>query len=88
MENLQAVSTALVGVALVSSALQGYLIGVGHLGKGRAGMFVRLSIGLSGLTLALPAGGMFGFSQIFLFFLATILMMAGLAGRKILAVPV
>ncbi|MBT5718909.1 MAG: TRAP transporter permease, partial [Gammaproteobacteria bacterium] len=88
MENLQAVSTALVGVALVSAALQGYLIGIGHLGKGSMGMFVRIFIGLSGLTLALPAGGMFGFSQIFLFVLATIFMGAGLTARKFLAAPV
>jgi hypothetical protein len=51
------------------------------------GMFVRIFIGLSGLTLALPAGGMFGFSQIFLFVLATIFMGAGLTARKFLAAP-
>jgi TRAP transporter 4TM/12TM fusion protein len=82
MENLQAVSTALVGVALVSGALQGYLIGVGHLGKGGLGMLTRIFIGLSGLTLALPAGGMFGFSQLFLVVLAAIFMAVGLTARK------
>jgi len=84
MENLQAVSTALVGVALVSAALQGYLIGVGHLGKGGLGMLARIFIGLSGLTLALPAGGMFGFSQLFLVVLAAIFMAMGLTARKFL----
>ncbi len=84
MENLQAVSTALVGVALVSAALQGYLIGVGHLGNGLVGMLVRVLLGLSGLTLALPAGGMFGLSQLLLFVLALLFMFAGLAGRKFL----
>ena len=36
------VSTALVGVALVSAALQGYLIGVGDLGRGALASVVRL----------------------------------------------
>lgn len=88
LENLQAVSTALVGVALVSASLQGYLIGVGHLGKGAAGMLVRVLIGFSGLTLALPAGGLFGFSQLLLFVLALIFILAGLAGRKYLVTAV
>ena len=83
-ENLQAVSTALVGVALVSAALQGYLIGIGHLGEGGVGIGVRMLVGLSGLTLALPAGGMFGFSQILLFVLAAIFICAGLSARKFL----
>ena len=66
MENIQAFSTALIGVALVSAALQGYLIGLGDLGQGSRGMFVRIFIGISGLVLALPAGGLFGLSQLFL----------------------
>ena len=41
LENLQALSTALVGVALVSAALQGYLIGVGDLGRGALASIVR-----------------------------------------------
>ncbi len=81
-ENLQAVSTALVGVALVSAALQGYLIGIGHLCRGSVGMGVRILVGLSGLTLALPAGGMFGFSQLLLFVLAALFIGAGLSVRK------
>lgn len=83
-ENLQAVSTALLGVALVSAALQGYLIGIGHLGAGGGGIAVRLLIGLSGLTLALPAGGLFGFSQLLLFLLAFVFIAAGLAARRVL----
>ena len=43
-ENLQAISTALVGVALVSAALQGYLIGLGDLGSGMSGILIRLLI--------------------------------------------
>ena len=64
LENLQAISTALVGVALVSAALQGYLIGLGDLGQGFSGIAIRILVGVAGLTLALPAGGLFGFSQV------------------------
>lgn len=63
LENLQALSTALLGVLLISAALQGYLLGIGRLGQGPWGIAVRILLGLSGLTLALPAGGLFGFSQ-------------------------
>ena len=76
MENIQAISTALVGVALVSAALQGYLIGLGPLGKGASGMTMRVLIGFSGLTLALPAGGLFGFSQVLLLAVALVLLAA------------
>lgn len=79
MENIQAISTALVGVALVSAALQGYLIGLGRLGKGSSGMAMRILIGLSGLTLALPAGGLFGFSQLLLLAVALVLLAAAVA---------
>jgi TRAP transporter 4TM/12TM fusion protein len=79
MENIQAISTALVGVALVSAALQGYLIGLGPLGKGASGMTMRVLIGFSGLTLALPAGGLFGFSQVLLLAVALVLLAASVA---------
>ena len=83
MQNFQAISTALVGVALVAGALQAYLIGVGNLGTGNKGLVVRLLIGFSGLTLALPAGGMFGLSQLLLFSIAGILLVAGIVLRKV-----
>ena len=83
-ENIQAISTALVGVALVSAALQGYLIGVGDLGEGSKGILIRSLVGLSGLTLALPAGGLFGFSQILLLVLTIIFLGAGLLARYFL----
>ncbi len=81
IENLQAITTALVGVALVSASLQGYLIGIGDLGDGLKGLIVRVSIGVSGLTLALPAGGLFGFSQIFLLVVALIFLGVGILSR-------
>lgn len=81
VENMLALSTALVGVALVAGALQGYLIGVGNLGKGLAGIGVRTAIGIAGLTLALPAGGLFGFSQLSLLVVAGFFLALGLGGR-------
>jgi len=81
LENLQAISTALVGVALVSAALQGYLIGLGDLGNGTSGIVVRSMIGVAGLTLALPAGGLFGFSQIILLSVAIVFLVAGVGLR-------
>ena len=81
MANTLAISTALVGVALVSGALQGYLLGIGNLGQRWAGMLVRCLVGLSGLTLALPAGGLFGFSQWLLSGVALCLLAGGLLLR-------
>ncbi len=81
VENLQAISTALVGVVLVSAALQGYLIGLGDLGSGTSGIIVRSMIGFAGLTLALPAGGLFGLSQITLLSVAIVFLVAGVGLR-------
>lgn len=81
IENLQAISTALVGVALVSAALQGYLVGIGDLGGGMSGMLVRAMIAVSGFTLALPAGGLFGFSQLILLAVALVFLIAGIGLR-------
>lgn len=83
LENLQALSTALVGVALVSAALQGYLIGLGDLGRGALSWVVRSFIGLAGITLALPAGGLFGISQLILLAIAGGALALGLGLRKL-----
>lgn len=76
MENIQAISTALIGVALVSAAIQGYLIGIGDLGKGAGAILIRMLVAVSGLTLALPAGGLFGFNQIVLLAIAIVFLVA------------
>ena len=81
LENLQAFSTAIVGVALVSGALQGYLIGLGDLGYGIAAIFGRVCIGVAGLTLALPAGGLFGLSQLLLLAIALVFLALGIGCR-------
>ena len=85
MENIQAFTTAIFGVAIVSGALQGYLIGVGDLGVGAKGLIVKILIGISGLTLALPAGGLFGFSQLPLLVAATAFLALGIGARSVLA---
>ena len=84
IENVQAFTTAIFGVALVSGALQGYMIGVGDLGSGIKGLVVQTIVGISGLILALPAGGLFGFSQIALLAVAAGLLLTGIIARKVL----
>ena len=84
IENLQAFTTAIFGVAIVSGALQGYMIGVGDLGSGIKGLVIKILVGMSGLMLALPAGGLFGFSQIALLAVAVGLLVSGIAARKVL----
>ena len=84
IENLQAFTTAIFGVAIVSGALQGYMIGVGDLGSGIKGLVVKILVGMSGLILALPAGGLFGFSQIALLIVAASLLVTGIVTRKVL----
>ena len=84
IENVQAFTTAILGVGIVSGALQGYLIGVGNLGSGTKGFVVKTLIGLSGLILALPAGGLFGFSQISLLFAAGVFLAIGIITRIVL----
>ena len=83
LENLQAISTALLGVALISAALQGYLLGLGDLGSTPRGIVVRTLIAAAGLALALPAGGLFGLSQPLLFALATLFLTTGIAVHKL-----
>lgn len=74
--------TALIGVGLVSAALQNYLLGFGSLGRGISSTASRFCLGASGLALALPSGGLFGFnlaalvgSSLFLFALGTVLVL-------------
>ena len=83
IENLQAFTTAIFGVAIVSGALQGYMIGVGDLGSGIKGLVVKILVGTSGLILALPAGGLFGFNQIALLAVAAGLLGTGIVARKV-----
>ncbi len=87
LQNLQAISTALIGVALVSAALQGYLLGIGDFGKSALSWVARACIGVAGLTLALPAGGLFGFSQILLLSVSAVFLIAGIALTVVINKP-
>lgn len=72
-------TTAIGGVCLLSSGLQGYLIGFGLLGDGLPGMVSRILLCISGLTLAAPSGGLLGFNPIILFVISLVCLLAGLA---------
>jgi len=70
-------TTAVIGVVLIASALQGYVIGIGLLGDGPSGWLRRGLVALAGLLLALPGGKMLGISS---------LELAGIAA--LIAIPV
>ncbi len=73
------VSTAIVGVVLVSAGLQGYLQGFGDLGSSWRGMVARISIVISGLSLAAPGGGLMEMSRIMLYSSALVFLAVGCA---------
>lgn len=63
MEIAPVLVTAVIGVTLVSGALQGYLIGFGLLGSGSTGLLVRALLVIAGLVFAIPGGGILGLNQ-------------------------
>ncbi len=62
-EVLVTLTTALVGIWLISAALQGYLSLVGRLGDGAAGLALRTALAVGGFLLAMPGGGETGLSH-------------------------
>jgi TRAP transporter 4TM/12TM fusion protein len=58
------VITALVGIALIASALEGYLVKVGTMHTGAIGLLARLVLAAGGLAMALPGGGDMGLSHL------------------------
>ncbi|MGZ0186397.1 MAG: TRAP transporter permease [Alphaproteobacteria bacterium] len=70
-------ATALAGILLVSAGLQGWLIGVGSLGRGFVSLIGRISLIVGGLTLAAPGGGMLGFDHTLLLVAAVIIVAPG-----------
>ena len=63
MEIAPVLVTAVIGVTLVSGALQGYLLGFGLLGTGVSGIVVRTLLVVAGLVFAIPGGGILGLNQ-------------------------
>jgi TRAP transporter 4TM/12TM fusion protein len=51
------VGTAVVGIALIASALEGYLVGLGALRTDAGGWIARLLLFAGGMSMALPGGG-------------------------------
>lgn len=74
----QNVGTALVGVALISAGLQGYLLGFGRIGEARLGLVSRGCVAIAGLALVTPAGGLYGFSQTILIAVCAAFLIAGI----------
>ncbi|WP_083264462.1 TRAP transporter permease [Pseudohongiella acticola] len=74
----QNVGTALVGVAFISAGLQGYLLGFGRIGEDKLGLVSRACVTIAGLALVTPAGGLYGFSQVFLIVVCVAFLAAGL----------
>lgn len=66
--------SALIGVTLISAALQGYLIGVGNLGGDLVGLLARVGLFCAGIVLALPGGGLLDISHVSLLFIAVALL--------------
>ena len=56
-------TTALIGIWLISSALQGHLSPIGRLPEGAAGIALRFLLAIGGLCLAAPGGGELGLSH-------------------------
>ena len=59
-----ALTTALIGIWMISAALQGYLSLVGSLGTGAGSMVSRCLLGVGGLCLAAPVEGEIGVSHL------------------------
>jgi TRAP-type uncharacterized transport system fused permease subunit len=72
------VLTAVVGIALLASALEGYLLGFGRLGEGPAGWLSRTLLFAAGASMALPGGGSLGLSHLQLSVAGVVLALAAL----------
>ena len=66
-------------MVLVSAALQGYLVGFGDLGDSHLALVSRLFVGIAGLSLAVPGGGMLELSQALLFVIGAVTLSIGVA---------
>ncbi len=58
------VATALIGIVLIASALQGYLVGIGIMRDNPQGILGRILLGLAGLVFAFPGGDTTGFTHV------------------------
>ena len=66
--------SAIAGIILISSSLQGYLVGIGNLKNSRYLEWpIRIMLGFSGILMALPGGDVTGYSNYEINFLAILL---------------
>lgn len=63
-EVILTLSTALLGIWLISAAMQGHLSLVGGLGRGVLGLVLRVALAVGGFLLAMPGGGELGISHL------------------------
>ncbi|MDH4093169.1 MAG: TRAP transporter fused permease subunit [Betaproteobacteria bacterium] len=78
-EILVVVGTAVIGLALIAAALEGYLLGLGTVARNAGGWAARLLVFAGGLTMAMPGGGELGLSHVQLSLGGVVLAAAGLA---------
>ena len=83
------VTTAVIGIWLIGSAIEGYLLWLGKLDSGIGSVIARLLLFASGMAMALPGGGDLALSHLELALLGISLGVAGvliaLASRRIAA---
>jgi TRAP-type uncharacterized transport system fused permease subunit len=58
------VDTAVAGIALIGSALEGYVVGIGAIARSALGWAARLLLFAGGLMMAMPGGGELGLSHV------------------------
>jgi TRAP-type uncharacterized transport system fused permease subunit len=71
------VGTAVAGIALIGSALEGYVVGIGTVARGVLGWAARVLLFAGGLMMAMPGGGELGLSHVQLSLGGLALAMAG-----------
>jgi hypothetical protein len=69
--------TAVAGIALIGSALEGYVLGIGAIARSASGWAARLLLFAGGLMMAMPGGGELGLSHVQLSFGGLALAAAG-----------
>jgi TRAP-type uncharacterized transport system fused permease subunit len=77
------VVTAFLGILLIASALEGYLVGFGRLGERAAGWASRGLLFGGGVMMALPGGGDLGLSHVQLSLVGVALVIASLILSKL-----
>ena len=83
MEIVIVVITAFIGILLLASAMEGWLIGFGRLGQGPIGWLARALLFAAGVSMALPGGGDLGWSHLELSLTGVVLVLAALGIAKL-----